>query len=89
MYHYNFTNDLRISTLDEILRDAANAYLTDTVPSASEDKSKNNNYNTVGFYFNLKAKGNCAKLASKNQIKKVVLNFIKKFQYPNPRTPND
>ena len=89
MYHYNFTNDLRISSLDEILRDAANAFLTNTVPSASEDKSKNNNYNTVGFYFNLKAKGNSAKLSSKGNIKKVVLNFIKKFQYPNPRTPAD
>ena len=44
---------------------------------------------TVGFYFNLKAKGNCAKLASKGNIKKVVLNFIKKFQFPNPRTNSD
>ena len=89
MYHYNFTNDLRITSLDEILKDASIAYLTDTVPSATVDKSKNNNYNTVGFYFNLKAKGNCAKLASKGNVKKVVLNFIKKFQYPNPRTQDD
>ncbi len=89
MYHYNFTNDLRISNLDSILKEAATAFLTDTVPSAADDKSKNNNYMTVGFYFNLKAKGNCAKLASKGNIKKVVLNFIKKFQFPNPRTNSD
>lgn len=89
MYHYNFTNDLRISNLDNILQEAANAFLTDTVPSATVDKSKNNNFMTVGFYFNLKAKGNCAKLASKGNIKKVVLNFIKKFQFPNPRTSDD
>lgn len=89
MYHYNFTNDLRISNLDSILREAATAFLTDTVPSAADDKSKNNNFMTVGFYFNLKAKGNCAKLASKGNIKKVVLNFIKKFQFPNPRTNSD
>lgn len=89
MYHYNFTNDLRITYLDEILKEAANAFLTDTIPSADKDKSKNNNFMTVGFYFNLKAKGNCAKLASQGNIKKVVLNFIKKFQFPNPRTSND
>ena len=89
MYHYNFTNDLRISNLDSILREAATAFITDTVPSAADDKSKNNNFMTVGFYFNLKAKGNCAKLASKGNIKKVVLNFIKKFQFPNPRTNSD
>ena len=63
MYHYNFTNDLRISNLDSTLKDAAHAFLTDTVPSSTVDKSKNNNFMTVGFYFNLKAKGICAKLA--------------------------
>ena len=89
MYHYNFTNDLRITSLDEILKEASIAFLTDTVPSSTEDKSKNNNFMTVGFYFNLKAKGNCAKLASKGNTKKVVLNFIKKFQFPNPRTSAD
>ena len=89
MYHYNFTNDLRITSLDEILKEASNAFLTNTVPSAAEDKSKNNNFMTVGFYFNLKAKGNCARFASKGNTKKVVLNFIKKFQFPNPRTPSD
>ena len=44
MYHYNFTNDLRISNLDSILREAATAFITDTVPSAADDKSKNNNF---------------------------------------------
>lgn len=89
MYHYNFTNDLRISNLDSTLKDAAHAFLTDTVPSPTVDKSKNNNFMTVGFYFNLKAKGICAKLAESGNIKKVVLNFIKKFQFPNVRTPSD
>lgn len=89
MYYYNFTNDLRISNLDGILKDAANAFLVGPFPNASDEKSKNNNYNTVGFYFNLKAKGSCAKLASQGNISKVVLNFVKKFQFPNPRTPED
>ena len=79
MYHYNFTNDLRITSLDEILREASNAFLTDTVPSATDNKSKNNNFMTVGFYFNLKSKGNCAKLAAKGNTKKVVLNLSKNF----------
>ncbi len=89
MYHYNFTNDLRISNLENTLRDAANAFLTDSVPSANEDKSRNNNYMTVGFYFNLKSKGVCARLAANGCIKKVVLNFIRKFQFPNMRTRFD
>ena len=89
MFHYNFTNDLRISNLDAILKEAAHAFLTDTVPPATLDKSKNNNFMTLGFYFNLKAKGNCAKLAAAGNIKKVVLNFIKKFQFPNVRTSSD
>lgn len=89
MYHYNFTNDLRISNLDEILKEAAQAFLTDSVPNATEDKSRNNNYNTVGSYFNLKAKGTCANLASNGNTRKVVLNFIKKFQFPNTRTQTD
>ena len=89
MYHYNFTNDLRITSLDEILIEASRAFLTNKLPSAVEDKSKNNNFMTVGFYFNLKAKGKCAELASKGNTKKVVLNFIKKFQFPNPRTSAD
>ena len=89
MFHYNFTNDLRISNLDGILQEAACAFLNNSVPSANEDKSKNNNFMTVGFYFNLKACGSCARLAAAGNTKKVVLNFIKKFQYPNMRTNAD
>lgn len=89
MYHYNFTNDLRIDNLDSKLKEVADAFLNNAVPSANDDKSKNNNYNTIGYYFNLKAKGNCARLSASNNTKKVVLNFIKKFQFPNPRTQFD
>lgn len=87
MYHYLFTNDLRISRLNEALVEAGMCFATDTVPSASEDKNANNNMNTLGFYFNLTQSSNCAIAASKGNIRKVVLNFIKKFQFPNPRTP--
>lgn len=87
MYHYLFTNDIRISVLDTALKEAARRFITETVPSASEDKSANNNMKTLGFYFNLAADSNCAKIAAGGDVRTVVLNFIKKFQFPNPRTP--
>lgn len=86
MYRYLFTSDLRISTLDSVMRYAAVKIINDTVPTASEDKSVNNNINTLGFYFNLTQKSNCAKIAAHGNTRKVVLNFVKKFQFPNPRT---
>ena len=86
MYHYLFTHDLRISKLNESLQLAGKLILEDRIPSASEDKSLNNNVNTLGFYFNLNNKGECAKAARDGRIREVVLNFIKKFQFPNFRT---
>ena len=85
-YHYLFTNDLRVSELEKKIREFSELILEDNVPSANENKSLNNSINTIGFYFNLKNKGNIAKLASNGEVKLVILNFIKKFQYPNPRT---
>ncbi|MCR5289312.1 MAG: AAA family ATPase [Treponema sp.] len=86
MYHYLFTNDLRISVLDESLSKAGKCFTTNTVPSATEDKSANNNMKTLGFYFNLTEDSNCAKVAAAGDVRTVVLNFIKKFQFPNLRT---
>lgn len=86
MYHYLFTNDIRISVLDTALKEAARRFITETVPSASDNKSANNNMKTLGFYFNLTADSNCAKIAADGDVRTVVLNFIKKFQFPNLRT---
>lgn len=85
MFHYLYTNDMRVSNLEEKATSFAKMFLTDSVPSASEDKSTNNNANTIGFYLNLINKGNSAKLAAKGDVRSVVLNFIKTFQFPNPR----
>ena len=85
-YHYLFTNDLRVSELEKKIKEFSKLILENNVPSANENKSLNNSINTIGFYFNLKNKGNIAKLASNGEVKLVILNFIKKFQYPNPRT---
>ena len=86
MYHYLFTNDLRISVLDESLAKAGKCFSTNTVPSSAVDKSANNNMMTLGFYFNLTEDSNCAKVAASGDVRTVVLNFIKKFQFPNLRT---
>ena len=86
MFHYLYTNDMRVSNLEEKATSFAKMFLTDSVPSAGEDKSTNNNANTIGFYLNLINKGNSAKLAAKGDVRSVVLNFIKTFQFPNPRT---
>ena len=53
MFHYLFTNDLRISNLESFLTEAGKCFVEDTVPSAAEDKNANYNLNTLGFYFNL------------------------------------
>lgn len=86
MFHYSFTNDLRISNLAESLKKAGYCFVTDTVPTATQDKSSNNNMKTLGFYFNLTKESNCSKEAKKGNVRGVVLNFIKKFQFPNLRT---
>lgn len=86
MFHYLFTNDLRISNLESFLQEAGKSFVENSVPSAAVDKNANNNMNTLGFYFNLTQDSNCALECSKGNVRAVVLNFIKKFQFPNPRT---
>ena len=86
MFHYLFTNDLRISTLEASLNKAGYSFVNNTVPTATENKNDNNNMMTLGFYFCLTSTSNCAKLCADGKIRAVVLNFIKKFQFPNPRT---
>ncbi len=86
MYHYLFTNDLRISHLEESLIKAGACFVNNTVPSATQDKNANNNMKTLGFYFNLTNSSSCALACMNGNTRKVILNFIKKFQYPNLRT---
>lgn len=86
MFHYLFTNDLRISNLQTVLTKAGKSFSTNTVPTATENKNENNNMKTLGFYFNLTSKSFCAKECAKGNVREVVINFIKKFQFPNPRT---
>lgn len=85
-YHYLYTNDMRVSTLEAKAKDFAHMFLTNSLPSADEDKSTNNNGKTIGYYLTLEHKGNLAKIASNQDLGIVIRNFIKKFQFPNPRT---
>lgn len=77
MIHYLYTNDMRVSSLEEKAESFAKMFLTDTVPTASDDKSVNNNANTIGFYLNLINKGNSAKLAAQGDVRSVVFKFYK------------
>lgn len=92
MFHYAFSNDLRfdknVENINEFIRTRAGLWLSDSVPSAKKYKSLNNTSNSAGIYFNLKNKGNCAKAAVQGNTQKVILNFIKKFQFPNPIVKN-
>lgn len=86
MFHYLFTNDLRISSLAKTMKDVAVMHIQETVPSAKEAKGVNNNAMTLGFYFNLMNRSYCSYAAANGNVRRVVLNFVKKFQFPNPRT---
>lgn len=86
MLRYLFTNDLRISSLERVMKDVARMHIDGTVPSASDDKGVNNNAMTLGFYFALMNRSNCSFYAANGNVRRVVLNFIKKFQFPNYRT---
>lgn len=86
MYHYLFTNDLRVSELEVKLRETSQYIHDDNIPSAQENKSLNNNINTLMFYFGLIKGGNNIKNCLAGHSRSVVLNFVKRFQFPNPRT---
>lgn len=80
---YNFTSDLRIASLPERLKSAANEILSNEL---SSDKSASNNRATLAFYFNLVEGSNTLKLAANGSITEVVRNFVLKFQFPNTYT---
>lgn len=84
MIKYNFTSDLRISSLKEAISSAAKNIANDTVGLL--DKSGQNNTATLSFYFNLKSKTNTLDLALRGDVTQVIRNFVIKFQYPNPYT---
>ena len=86
MLHYLFTNDLRHEKWPGILADSADLIHANQVPSANEDKSKNNYIKTQESYLCIH-EGTKANEACRNgQVDAVILNFINRFQFPNART---
>ena len=86
MLHYLFTNDLRHERWPNILADSAELIHANKVPSATEDKSKNNYIKTQESYLCIH-EGTKANLACREgQVEAVILNFINRFQFPNART---
>ena len=81
MYRYLFTNDLRTSTLTLLLKDAANFDKNNIFT-----KGQINSIATARFYFNIYENTNCRRAVLNGDIYKVIVNFVKKFQFPNIRS---
>lgn len=85
MPKYLFTSDLRISHLSDKIQYFAKFFNDGGDITDIQDKSENNNANTLKFYFNLHKDTEICQLAEKSP-KDAIRNFITKFQFPNPRT---
>lgn len=85
MPKYLFTSDLRISQLSDKIQYFAKFFNEGGDITDIQDKSENNNANTLKFYFNLHKDTEICQLAEKSP-KDAIRNFITKFQFPNPRT---
>lgn len=85
MPKYLFTSDQRISELPDRIKLVAK-YIQDGNDTAQiEDKSDNNNASTLKFYYNLYAGTETCEMSVSNPYFSI-RNFVKKFQFPNPRT---
>ena len=85
MAKYLFTSDLRISELPDRIKKVARFVEQGNQVSAFNDKSEQNNANTLQFYFNLHQDTETCLNAVDNPLF-AIRNYILKFQFPNPRT---
>ena len=84
---YKLTNDLRPSDQEGSLYEVATVYLQseDSLDKSSYNASFSDNVQPyLGLHFGIKSCGECAKLTQNKNLDLVYLNFIKKFQFPNP-----
>jgi hypothetical protein len=86
MPKYLFTSDQRISKLSERIQWIAKFIVDGHSVSEITDKSENNNTTTLRFYYNLYSGTEVCANAAINPII-AIRNFVKKFQFPNTRTP--
>lgn len=87
MYIYTFTNDLRVEYIPEYLSAISKHIETGewSHPSYSLEQALNGAYQTYEFYFGLKKGSANTALITQNKSILVIKEFVKKFQYPNPR----
>lgn len=79
---YVTSSDWRITEQEQRIQETAEWYLSDN------EKKNENVPCTLALLFGLKNLGICAKHAVNNELFPVYFNFIKKFQFPNPKPRN-
>ena len=87
-YAYLLSNDNRTATIENLMKEVAEMMMTGNFPSATTEKSKHNCSKTIGYYMNIHPGNRCTDLINNfDGTREVIVNFAKKFQYPNTRTP--
>lgn len=87
MIKYHFTNDLRIDDLEQNLTTAA-MYAKNKKwdhPSQTHSQASNGWLPLYNLFFGIESDSLNTKLVLENKIDYVLGQFIKKFQYPNPK----
>lgn len=87
MNFYHFTNDLRFKDLLTNIKSVAKHIETNewSHPNQTLEKAKNGWYPVYCFYFGLFKGSNNCKLVLDGKTNIVIGEFIKKFQFPNPK----
>lgn len=91
MYFYTLSNDLRVQELDKWIEACAYKnnlgewpeYLLQEYPI--ENKTLKNVPPVIEFYLGLNKESHVNQLAELGEYRRIIINFIKKFQFPNPR----
>lgn len=86
-FYYNFTNDSRT---DDFIKFRENLIRTAKCVEGeiiNSNKTEKNVCGTLSFYFNIIQGGRFTKECIDGNVHNILINFIKKFQYPNPFEP--
>lgn len=97
MFKYEFTHDLRLfNSFEEFkvhLEEVVNFIESRKAMSTLKTKGEQNSYaaakNTLCLIDDEGGLTECSKLIARGEVQKVLINFIKKFQYPNTKTKDN
>ena len=91
MINYHFTNDTRFDQVYENMYSVANHIKNGIWKHSSQSlvKAKNGWYPVYTFYFGLYEGAHNVDLILEGKSNFVLGEFIKKFQYPNPKKDNE